>query len=301
VILDYAQHPTIRGQTYRFPRRQMQLTVPNGRRNSVIIVPGGGPVSPKGGAPLDRDVNVISYQFRIMPDSDRQSFDAQRDEFLRNIDHGVPQTLAFLGDDGRHWFVPAILLGDPLEISAGSNAYADFRVEWAALRDLPESAATGAPVWGHNAKWGRHAKWGSGGILYPLTANPAAPIVADNTANGATASTTDAVLRITGPYGPASPSATNFIAVTCAPSGTVMTIQTNLPTAADVLDIDLAARRVLRNGQPAFGILGKPAGQRAYVELLPGVVNTIVVSFAGAPVATPNGKLRLNWKPKRGF
>jgi hypothetical protein len=297
--LDYAIHPSTKA-IYRFPRRQMTLSAPNARRNPVFIVPGGGPVNPRGSAAFDRDVNTISYQFRLLPMSDGTTFDAQRDALLVAVGHGRPQTLAFLADDGRHWTVRAALVGDPLSVTTTSTHWADVQLNWVQLSDYLTTVPAGTAIWGRNAKWGNHAKWGSG-ALYPLNANPAPAIVLDNAANAATAATTDPVLRLTGPFGPAVPSATDLITVACAPSGTSFTLRTNLPTAADTLDLDFRARRVLRNGQAAFGLLGRPATQQEYISFLPGVVNTVTVSHSGTRVAPPTGTLRLTWNPKRSL
>jgi hypothetical protein len=252
--LDYAIHPSTKA-IYRFPRRQMTLAAPNARRNPVFIVPGGGPVNPRGAAAFDRDVNTISYQFRLFPMNDGTTFDAQRDALLVAVGHGKPQTLAFLADDGRHWTVRAALVGDPLSVTTTSTHWADLQLNWVQLSDYLTTVPAGTAIWGRNAKWGNHAKWGSG-TLYPLSANPAPAITVDNAGNAAT---------------------------------------------ADTLDLDFRARRVLRNGQAAFGLLGRPATQQEYISFLPGVVNTVTVSHSGTRVAPPTGTLRLTWNPKRSL
>jgi len=73
--------------------------------------------------------------------------------------------------------------------------------------------------------------------------------------------------------------------------------------APDPLDVvvDLASRRVLKNGQPIFGLLRRPPLQRNYLELLAGVANHVVISFTGAPLGTLAGTALVNWKPKHGW
>src|SRR5215467_861453 len=113
MFLDYSLHPKL-NTVYQFPRRQADLTSPNARRNTIFTVPGGGgPINPRGAAPLDREPNVITYQFQINPIGDGVGVDAQRDAFMVACDHGLPQMLAFQADSGAHWFAQCVLTASP--------------------------------------------------------------------------------------------------------------------------------------------------------------------------------------------
>jgi hypothetical protein len=295
-----AIHPVTRA-VYTFPRAQAHLTAPNARKNPVFVVPGGGgPINPKGSAPFDRDVNIITYQFRVVPRQSGQTFTDARNAFLQAIDHGLPQQLTFVDDNGRTWLMRAALTGDPLDFGTQSDLYADFQVSWVALSDLLSSnAAPGAIIYGHTVKYGHTAKYGASFPSYALTA-ASVTIPLDNSAAGATAPTTDAVVSITGPWGAAAPSATNAITVSCLESGTSFSLAINL-LAAETLLVDLASRRVLKNGLPIFGLLTRPPLQRTWLDFLPNSVNHVTVAFTGTPLATLNGSVQLKWKPKKGI
>jgi hypothetical protein len=294
-----AIHPVTRA-VYQFPKAQAHLTAPNVRKNPVFIVPGGGgPINPKGTAPFDRDMNIITYQFRVFPHQSGQTFTQARAAFLQAIDHGLPQVLEFRDDDGSIWQMRAALTADPLDFGTQSDLYADYQVSWVALADLWFSnAAPGAIIYGHTVKYGHNAKYGASYPSYALTTS-SVTVALDNSATGATATTTDAVVSITGPWGAAAPSAANAITVSCLESGTSFSLPINL-LAGETLLVDLASRRVLKNGQPIFGLLTRPALQRTYLDLLPNTVNHVTVAFTGTPLTTLNGSVQLKWKPKRG-
>jgi hypothetical protein len=298
--LAHAIHPITRA-VYDFPAVQDTLSVPNTRKNPVFIVPGGGgPINPKGSAPFDRDVNLISYHFRITPKKSGQNFTQARRAFLQALDHGLPQMLEFVDDDGTTWLMRAVLTRDPLQYDVNSPYYADFQVEWVALSDfLSSNAAPGAIVYGHTTKWGTGAKWGASFPSTPLT-TASVTIPLDNSATNATAATTDAVFSLRGQWGASSPSGAGAITISCLESNTSFSIPINL-LAGDTLLVDLASRRVLKNGQPIFGLLTRPALQRTYLDLLPNTVNHVSFSFVGAPLSPLNGSVQIKWKPKKGF
>src|SRR5215471_11329869 len=134
--LDYAIHPNL-GTRFSFPHRQADLTVPNARRNPVFIVPGGGgPINPRGVSPFDREPNVITYQFQINPIGDHTyGVDFFRDGFLKAIDHGIPQTLAFRDDNGDVWYATCVLTATPHHQLAASDASHIIQVSWVMLTD----------------------------------------------------------------------------------------------------------------------------------------------------------------------
>lgn len=292
-------HPITRA-VYTFPKAQAHLTIPNGRRNPVLVVPGGGgPVNPKGSSPFDRDVNIITYQCRVAPRDAGQTLSQARNAFLQAIDHGMPQILEFVDDDGAIWLMRAALTADPLDVGTQSDLYADFQVSWVALSDLWFSnAAPGAIIYGHTVKYGHNAKYGASYPSFALTA-ASVTVALDNSATGATAATTDPVVTLRGPWGAATPSATNAITVSCLESSTSFSLPINL-LAGETLLVDLASRRVLKNGLPIFGLLTRPALQRTYLDLLPNAVNHVTLAFAGAALATLNGTVQIKWKPKKG-
>jgi hypothetical protein len=295
-----AIHPVTRA-VYTFPKAQAHLTAPNARKNPVFIVPGGGgPINPKGNAAFDRDINVISYQFRVFPTHAGQTFTDARDAFLQAIDHGLPQQLTFVDDNSRTWLMRAALTGDPLDFGTQSDLYADFQVTWVALSDLLASnAAPGAVLFGHGFKYGHNKKYGASFPSFALTSSAVA-ITLDNSATGATASTTDPVLSFTGPYGSSAPGETQFIYFYCAESGTESWLPINL-LAGETLLLDFASRRVLKNGVPIFGLLRRLPNQRTYLELLPNTVNHLTIGFLGPPLPTLAGSVQIKWKPKKGI
>jgi hypothetical protein len=293
-------HPVTRA-VYTFPRAQAHLTAPNGRKNAVFIVPGGGgPINPKGSAPFDRDVNIITYQFRVVPRQSGQTFTDARDAFLQAIDHGLPQQLTFIDDHGRTWLMRAALTGDPLDFGTQSDLFADFQVSWVALSDLLESnAAPGAVLFGHGFKYGHNKKYGGSFPSTALTAS-SVTLTIDNSATGATAATSDAVLSLVGSYGTSAPNEAQYLSVTCVESQTSFWLPINL-TAGETLLVDLRTRRVLKNGQPIFALMRRPLLQRTWLDLLPNTVNHIVIGFTGPPLATLNGAVQVKWKPKKGI
>ena len=301
MILDSVVNP-ITTASYTFPRAQIALSVPNERRNPTFIVPGGGgPINPKGQSPFDREVNIISYQFLVTPRHDHETFDDARDAFLRAVDHGLPQTLTFLTDSGATWRIDGVLLRNPLKVGVASPFAETFRVDWVVQSDYLKTVSPNAVVYGHGHKYGTTGlKYGSSFVSYPLTTTPAALIAIDNSASGATAPTSDSVFSFVGPYGPLVPSEASFIAVTCVESTTTFWIPTTLQ-AGETLLVDLAARRVLKNGQPIFGLLRRPSGQQNYMSFVAYAINHVSVYITGTPLASLNGTLTIKWNPKRGF
>jgi hypothetical protein len=293
-------HPVTRA-VYQFPKVQAHLTAPNARKNPVFIVPGGGgPINPKGSSSFDRDVNIITYQFRVFPTQAGQTFTDARDAFLQAIDHGLPQQLTFVDDNGRTWLMRVALTGDPLDFGTQSDLFADFQVTWVALSDLLESnAAPGAVLFGHGFKYGHNKKYGGSFPSYPLNGTTVI-IPLDNTATGATATTTDMTISMTGPYGPSAPNEAQYISVTCQESATSFWLPINL-LVGDTLLVDLRTRRVLKNGQPIFTLMRRPLLQRTWLDLLPNTVNHIVIGLTGTPLATLAGSVTLKWKPKHGI
>lgn len=300
MILDYTTNPLTKVK-YTFPRTQIALNVPNERRNPVFVVPGGGgPVNPKGTAPFDREPNLIVYRFRVTPRRNGESFDAARERFIKAVDHGRPQTLNFLADDGRYWQMTGVLVRDPLAVDINAPYYADFEVAWVGTADLLSSPITpGAAIYG-TFKYGTAKKYGAASVVAPLTTNRVTVLI-DNSTSGATASTTDPVITLNGPWGPATPSITNGISLIGEESGTSLYIVNTTLNAGDTLTLDLASRRILYNGAPAFATVFKAANQRYYLEFLHDTVNHLTLAFGGAPLATLNGRVSVKWKPKRGF
>lgn len=323
MYLDYAVHPTTRA-IYTFPKRQADLTVANNRRNSTFIVPGGGgPINPKGLNPFDREPNIITYQFQLNPLGDRAhgTVDDQRESFLRAVDHGVPQTLAFRADDGTAWFATCALVGDPHHQTAFSNANHVIEASWVMLADFLRSPATpGTSVYGQHIKYGKpanaiydsgrqqwyggtpdgiHGKYGANAIKLALSGQWNT-LLLDNTTLGATAPTTDPIITIKGNFGSTGAATGDPTCVTCQESNTGFTIPFVIGPN-DTLEVNLAARRVLLNNQPVFGKIAKtnPAAN-AYLAILPDIINTVQVFWRTGPASgTQNGQASFNWQPKR--
>jgi len=305
VYLSYAVHPQTQAQ-YFFPKRQMELTVANSRRNSAFIVPGGGgPVSPKGTAPFDREPNIITYSFQINPIADHSGgVDAQRDAFLRAIDHGIPQTLAFTDDVGAVWFATCALTESPHHQLAFSNASHTMQASWVMLSDFLRAPATpDTAIWG-TFKWGT-VYWGRVTTNLNLT-QAVNQVNLDNTVTGATAPTTDPVFTITGPFSPGGGHTSAFtdcpLAVYCYASQLGFVLDLGLG-ANDTLIVDLASRRVLLNDQPAFNHLRRwplPTAQ-TYISILPNVLNTIQIWIGDGtiPVNVGAGVAKIEWHPHR--
>jgi len=313
VYLSYCIHPQTQ-QQYFFPKRQMDLTVANTRRNSTFIVPGGGgPVSPKGLAPFDREPNVLTYQFQINPIADHRGVDSQRDDLLRAIDHGYPQTLAFIDDNGLVWFATCALTEDPHHQLAFSNASHVMQASWVMLSDYLRSPATpGTAIWG-TFKWGT-AIWSRLTTNLSLT-QAVNQIVLDNTGLGATANTTDPIFTITGPFSPAGGHTSAFndcpLAVYCYQSAYGFIVDLGL-AATDTLVVDLASRRVTLNDAPAFNHLRRwPPGHvvSEYMMLLPNTGNTIQVWIGDGTIpvnvgngsTVPYGVAAIEWHPHRSL
>jgi hypothetical protein len=310
MLLDYALHPKLNTQ-YFFPRRQADLTSPNARHNSAFIVPGGGgPINPKGAAPFDREPNIITYQFQINPYADGRPADAQRDDFMVAIDHGLPQMLAFKADSGSHWFAQCMLTGDPHHQTAQSDVNHVIEASWLMLSDYIQSPATpGTAVYGKYVKYGNHATYGAKADKLPLTAVYNAMLI-DNTlaTTGATAPTTDCIVTLTGPFGSTDP-AHYPIRIYCLEAVTGFSINRNLQ-AGDYMEINLTSRRVLftpagsQQPQPAFQSIAKMYPTASYLMLLPDQYNSFVVDvYPGGPMLTPNANsvATLQWKPKRSL
>jgi hypothetical protein len=318
IYLDYSLHPKLNTQ-YFFPKRQADLTVPNARRNSAFIIPGGGgPANPRGNAPFDRDLNVITYAFQLNPIGDGTSVDSMRDAFLVAVDHGLPQTLAFRTDTGEHWFAQCIMVSSPHHQTANSDASHTIEASWLMLDEyIKYPAPPGVAIYGNYTKYGMHAQYGAKADKLQLTTSLSNVMYLDNTAatTGATAPTTDAVITLTGPFGDASNPTTYPIAVYCAEAQVgfyvMMTLNDN-----DYLSVDLGSRRALltpaggQNPQPAFQYLRKIWPTPNWLLILPDQVNSfVVINTAGgnplavqAPAPPDTGSLAtLQWRPKRSL
>jgi hypothetical protein len=333
MFLDFAVHPTM-GSVYTFPRRQADLTVQNSRRNPVFVVAGGGgPVNPKGLAAFDREPNIISYQFQINPLGTGEILDDEREEFLCAIDHGLPQLLVFRDDHGEVWEATCVLTGDPHHQMASSNASHVMQASWVMLTDYLHAPATpGSALFGtyfyfghppnatqdSNGNWiggtpdGIHQKFGVMAQKVNFTAGAGENWFQLNNSNtGSTAATTDPVFVFHGPYGSTNPQVYPIKCI-CSQSRMGFFLHVALRDAAhssrgdgkpDELLVDLSSRRVLLNGQPAFGVLEKQyATNPFYFSILPDYVNDVVVAFE--PGFTPiteglAGGLSIDWKPKR--
>jgi hypothetical protein len=303
--LFYALHPQLR-TTYYFPVRQADLTIPNTRRNPVFTVPGGGgPINPRGNAALDREPNVITYQFQINPYADKRALDNARDDFLRAVDHGIPQTLFFISDDGSVWNADAVLVDDPHHSIASSDVSYTFTASWVLLSDYLQSPATpGTSVYGQYVLYGLHGRYGAGAIKMNLTAISNS-VGLDNRPTGATAPTTDPIITLAGPFGTTIPT-TYPIEVACLESVTGFRVHLAL-AAGDVLTVDLGARSVILSqgnvATPKFNVIDKlyPYTQSTYLTILPNTYNTFVVQLdsRGTPNGTLSGQASIQWKPKR--
>lgn len=274
----------------------------NNRRNPIFTVPGGGgPVNPRGVSPLTPEPNIITYQFQINPIADRVSVDTVRDAFMHAIGHGLPQILAFRTDDGVHWFQNVILVADPHHQTASSDASHTIQVTWAALSDYLDSPATpGTAVYGQHALYGMHTQYGAKAQKVTLTAANNL-IVLDNQNTDATATTTDPIITLTGPFGSTQPTLYP-IQVFGYESGVGVNIWAAL-ISGDTLLIDLSARRVTLNKNPAFGLVTKlHALQTGYFAILPNIVNNVIVQLDPRGTAAGlGGQASFQWKPKRSL
>jgi len=321
MYLDYALHPKLNSQ-YFFPKRQADLTVPNPRRNSAFIVPGGGgPANPRGNAPFDRDMNVITYQFQINPIGDGKSVDTMRDAFMVAVDHGLPQTLAFRTDSGSHWFAQCILVANPHHQTATSDASHIIEASWLMLEDyIKYPAPPGVAIYGRYTLYGNHAQYGAKADKLQLT-GITNQLVMDNTlaTTGATAATTDPVITITGPFGDAVDPVTYAFACWMNESATGFYVMLRL-NDGDYLSIDFGSRRALltpagsQTPQPAFQYIRKIWPTPTWLSILPDVVNNFFVQAdsRGNPLAVqapnpganppdPGSLATVQWRPKRSI
>jgi hypothetical protein len=314
MYLTYAIHP-ITQAFYYFPIRQADLTVANNRRNSTFVVPGGGgPINPKGMSAFDREPNVIAYQFQINPIGEGGiGVDAQRDAFVRALDHGLPQTLAFSDDADNIWWATCALVESQHHQLSSSDASHIMQASWVLLSDYLH-----APVTPGTAIYSRQAIYNEvvyGRLTDDLTLTQAVNILyLDNQITNATAATTDPVFTITGPFSPGGGHTSAYndcpLAIYAGPGGYGAVFDIGLG-AADKLVVDYAARRVTLNDQPAFGHMRRWPNPIApsYISILPDVENYIQVWIGNGQIpvnvgngtSVPYGVARIQWHPKRSI
>jgi hypothetical protein len=272
----------------------MSLSRDWGRRESVVSVPGLDSVLDQFGklpGPMDRA--DVTFSFTVLTNGDN---DAAEDLLRAQVAPGYPQRLVYRTDSGGLWFTlgsnPRIKQSSAAANNWGGGGKCDFTVSWRIRPDwrprLPSIVDTlyradNSEVYAAD----NHEIYLAPGAT--LIAAAQQPFTMDATGTAGydlpTLPDTGAYFSLSGPVGgdggiiignntaTVTDTTGNRVAV-------ILGIPFNLPTASDSCVLDLAAQTFTHNGAPFRP--NKPAYQREYFRVQPGVVNQCyVLAVAG--------------------
>jgi hypothetical protein len=276
------------------------------RREAVQVVPSmDGVLDGYGRQPGPMDRRDLAFSFRIfVTDGD---LDKAYDLLAAQIGPGDPVRLVYRTDAGAQWFTigysPRIQHTLAAANRWGQQGYCDFTVTWRIRPDWRPRFSEASDVWGTNdGIWGvADGVWG--GSYSQALATDGAGVVLDlsGTAglNLPTIPDTGPVFTITGPFGGDNGFVIFGSQKTRDDLGNVVTLQVQVPRRVLVNQaciLDCARPRFLLAGAPFRPI--KPAYQKEYLRVDPGVLNTWTFTNAG-PSGTAGGAVVIDAWRKR--
>lgn len=267
----------------------MSLSRDFARREIIQVIPSMDSVlDGYGGLPGPMDRRDLAFSFRVFtPDGDN---DKAYDLLAAQIAPGYPMRLVYMTDSGTQWFTvgysPRIQQTLTTENKFGRSGFCDFTVTWRIRPDWRPRFSETADVWGINdGVWGTNdGVWG-GSFAQPLAGNGAG-VALDMTgtagANLPTIPDTGPSMRITGPYGGDFGFKIQGSQTTMNDLGVIATLQIQVPGKVLLNQscvIDCARPQFTLNGAPFRPI--RPAYQKEYLRVDPGVVNTWIFTVLG--------------------
>jgi hypothetical protein len=292
-IRDLAGTTTI--QTFRPIELQQDMGVAR-RSGAFAILGADGAINPYGvGAPpLAAHLFAVTIRiFTTRAGGTAASFDAARDQLVRNIMHGRPQTLVYTADDGTLRFNVGYFVDAPSIVTTNSPLYHDFKLVWELDDPYWRSQfPADALIWGATGKrWGDVTlpPWGS--TAFSLATNPTAHTV-DATGNvqlGApSAPDKGPVITIIGPFGGDGgltvfndhPNAA-FVTASGATAPMQFSITEKVLAGVHYV-VDCGARSVRKDGAPAYNHFTVPSYQDDWMRVEPNVANPFRFVCVGA-------------------
>jgi hypothetical protein len=313
----YSVRSPITNVDYLWPLAKQRVQVSDARRVSLQHIPGAdGAQSQYGLMPFPRGETYVTVTFRVTPKAHGTTFTALRNALNIAIDHGIPQQLTFIDDNGLTWFAQGWLIDKSLDYNEDHQWFADWTIKFVLEDPLAYGPNPNVITWGQaGLKWGAAGrKWGESPHTVPLTTASVALTISNP---NATAETRDPIFTFTGQWGPATPYPTGDNGYIVVYNTSIIDIGTgtyiyfvlydNIP-AAHSLIVDIGAGGVVKNTLDGGGSIvavqnemdkiAKPDLQYGYFRLRAGGDNNLIFAIAGATLAPLNGKVLVSWRPK---